>query len=75
MLVKTQILSLFLDRDLKEELWVNTLYFQTISVSSSHLVFSKMLSFLLHCAATIVVHCPFHEMLCNPFWGLANIKM
>lgn len=27
MLVKTQISSLFLDRDLKEGLWVNTLYF------------------------------------------------
>ena len=75
MLVETQILSLFLDRDLKEELWVNTLYFQTISVSSGHLVFSKIMSFFLHCAATVVVDCSFHEMLSNPFWGLANLKM
>ena len=38
MLVKIQILSLFLDRDLKEELWVSTSYFQTISVSTSPLM-------------------------------------
>lgn len=36
MLVKIQLLSLFLDKDLKEELWVSTLYFQTISVFTSH---------------------------------------
>lgn len=60
MLVKTQISSLFLDRDLKEELWVSTSHFQIISVSTSRLMlFSKMLSFFFHsAAATVVVHRP-----------------
>lgn len=60
MLVKIQISSLFLDRDLKEELWVSTSHFQIISVSTSHLMlFSKMLSFFFHsAAATVVVHRP-----------------